>query len=380
MDEPTIVILGGGVGGVVAANELHAKLKEKARIVVVERNLQQSFQPSYLWVMTGERQPDSISRDIARLDRKGIEVVAGEIESIDTAGKSVTVSGKQIEYDYLIVALGAELDFESIPGLAKAHTYYTLDGAERLAGELKQFKGGQVTIVVAGAPYKCPAAPYEGAMLLEGYFHSRHVRHNMKLAMYTPEPLPMPVGGKTLGENIQEMLAHKGIDFHPEMQLTSAKGGELQFEDGSTAAADLLIVVPPHRAPAVVRDAGLTNDTGWISVDESTLATAHDGVYAIGDVTRIALPDGMALPKAGVFAHGQAEVVARNLAAQILGHAKRETYDGTGYCFLEAGGGVAGMAQGNFYGEPRRITMRSPSPVWHWGKVAYERYWLWKWY
>lgn len=380
MDEPTIVILGGGVGGVVAANELHTKLKARARIVVVERHLQQSFQPSYLWVMTGERQPDSISRDITRLDRKGIEVVAGEIESIDTAGKSVTVSGKEIGYDYLIVALGADLDFESIPGIAEAHTYYTLAGAERLAADLKQFKGGQVTTVVASAPYKCPAAPYEGAMLLEGYFHSRHVRHNMKLAIYTPEPAPMPVAGEALGAGVQEMLAHKGINFHGKMQLSAVKGGELQFEDGSTAAADLLIVVPPHRAPAVVREAGLTDDTGWVPVDVSTLATAHEGVYAIGDVTRIPLSDGMALPKAGVFAHGQAEVVARNIAAQVLGHAKREKYDGTGYCFLEAGGGVAGMAQGNFYGEPRRITMRSPSPVWHWGKVAYERYWLWKWY
>ncbi len=380
MDDPKIVELCGGVGGDVAPNELHSKLKEKAQITIVERNLKQSFAPSFLWVMTGEREPGSISRDITHLDRKDIEVVAGEIERIDTGKKSVTVSGREIAYDYLIIALGAEMDYESIPGLADAHTFYRLDGAEKLSRVLKTLKEGQVSIVVAGMPYKCPAAPYEAAMLLEGYFHSRHTRHNMELAIYTPEPAPMPVGGPTLGEGVQEMLAHNGIEFHGERQVTAIKDGELQFEDGSTVPVDVPIVVPPHRAPAVVKDSGLTDESGWIPVDKTTLETKHEGVFAIGDVTRIPLGDGMMLPKAGVFAHGQAEVVARNIAYEVLGHAKREKYDGTGYCFLEAGGGVAGMAQGNFFAEPRRISMRSPSPVWHWGKVAYERYWLWKWY
>lgn len=380
MDGPKIVVLGGGVGGVVAVNELHNKLKEKAQITIVERSLKQSFAPSYLWVMTGERELNSITRDITRLDRKDIEVVAGEIERIDIGKKSVAVDGREIAYDYLIVALGAEMDYESIPGLADAHTFYRLDGAEKLSRVVKTLKEGRVTIVVAGMLYKCPAAPYEGAMLLEGYFHSRHIRHNMEIAIYTPEPHPMPVGGPTLGGGIQEMLAHKGIEFHGEQQVTAIKDGELQFEDGSTVPVDVPIVVPPHRPPAIIKDSGLADESGWIPVDKTTLETKHEGVFAIGDVTRIPLGDGMMLPKAGVFAHGQAEVVAHNIAYQILGHAKREKYDGTGYCFLEAGGGVAGMAQGNFFAEPRRISMRSPSPVWHWGKVAYERYWLWKWY
>jgi len=103
-------------------------------------------------------------------------------------------------------------------------------------------------------------------------------------------------------------------------------------------------------------------------------------VFAIGDITRIPLPDGMALPKAGVFAHAEAEVVARNTAARILGEPASASFDGHGSCFLEAGQGAAGMARGDFYGDPRQITMRSPSRLWHWGKVAFERYWLWKWY
>ncbi|MCH7512075.1 MAG: NAD(P)/FAD-dependent oxidoreductase [Chloroflexi bacterium] len=380
MAEQTIVVLGGGVGGVVAASELQSRLKERARIVLVERNLQQSFPPSYLWVMTGERKPQAITRDISRLERKGIEVVAGELRSIDLSQKTVDVDGREIAYDALIVALGAELAPDAVPGLADAHSYYHLAGAERLRDVLATFESGRVALVVAGLPFKCPAAPYEGAMLLESYFHKRHVRHNVELALYTPEPAPMAVAGPDAGEAIQGMLAHKGIAYHPGRQLTAAEDGRLSFENGSPAPFDLLVAVPPHRAPQVVRDAGLTDDSGWIPVDQHTLETEHEGVFAIGDVTRITLPDGKPFPKAGVFAHGEAQVVAHNIAARILGLAKRERYEGTGYCFLEAGGGSAGLAQGDFFAHPRHITMRSPSPIWHWGKVAFERYWLWRWY
>jgi sulfide:quinone oxidoreductase len=379
--EQTIVVLGGGVGGVVTATELHGRLKtDSAHIVVVDRSMQQSFPPSYLWVMTGERRPETITRDITRLERKGIEVVAGEIKRIDLAKRSIAVDGRDIAYDYLIVALGAELDFAAVPGLAEAHSYYHLDGALRLRDALASFPGGRIAMVVAGLPYKCPTAPYEGVMLLEGYFHSRHIRHKMELAVYTPESQPMPVAGASAGEAVEELLAHKGIAFHGEKPLKAVKEGELLFQDGSTAPYDLLMTVPPHKAPKLVAAAGLADETGWVPVDQFTLETKHENVFAIGDVTRIPLPDGMALPKAGVFAHGQAEVVARNIAARILGHARRERYDGRGYCFLETGGGSAGMAQGDFYAHPRYITLRPPSPVWHWGKVAFERYWLWKWY
>jgi sulfide:quinone oxidoreductase len=330
--------------------------------------------------MTGERKPQAIIRDITRLERKGIEVVASEVQRIDLAQRSVAVEGREISYDYLIVALGADLAPDAVPGLADAHTYYHLAGAERLRDALTAFEGGHLVLVVAGLPYKCPAAPYEGAMLLEGYFHSHHLRHKVELAMYTPEPAPMPVAGPAAGEAIQDLLAHRGIAFHPGKELTAVEGDQLSFKDGSTAPFDLLVTVPPHRAPQVVQDAGLTDDSGWIPVDQHTLQTQHEGVFAIGDVTRIVLPDGLPFPKAGVFAHAEAEVVARNIAACILGQTKRERYDGRGYCFLEAGGGAAALAQGDFFAHPRHITVRSPSPVWHWGKMAFERYWLWKWY
>src|SRR3972149_12262975 len=165
-------------------------------------------------------------------------------------------------------------------------------------------------------------------MRMEACFNARHMRHNVELAIYTPEPQPLPVAGPALGEVVQELLAHKGIQFHPKTQLSAVEGSQLSFADGSSAPFDLLVTVPPHRTPQLVRDAGLTDESGWVPVDQHTLGTQHEGVFAIGDVTRIPLPDGMALPKAGVFAHGEAEVVARNIAARILGHGKGAQFDG----------------------------------------------------
>lgn len=380
MSEQTILILGGGVGGVVAARELRRRLGDNARVVLVERNPQQSFAPSYLWVMTGERTPESITRDITRLERKGIKVVEAEVRQVDLTKRVVAVDGREIAYDYLIVALGADLAPDAVPGLADAHTYYDLPGAQRLRDALATFEGGRVSLVVASLPYKCPTAPYEGAMLIESYFHHRRLRHKVEIDVVTPEPAPLPVAGPEAGQAVQGLLAHKGIGFHPKKQLSAVEGKELRFADGPTAPFDLLIAVPPHRAPQVVTEAGLTDDSGWITVDPHTLETEHEGVFAIGDVARISLPDGMPLPKAGVFAHGEAEVVARNIADRILARASDRRYDGKGYCFLEAGGGEAGLAQGDFFAHPRQIALRSPSRLWHWGKVAFERYWLWKWY
>ncbi|MCH7811253.1 MAG: NAD(P)/FAD-dependent oxidoreductase [Chloroflexi bacterium] len=380
MADQRILILGGGIGGVVAANELRRRLKDGAQITLVERNLQQSFAASYLWVMTGERSPQAITRDLTRLERKGIEVIGGEVSRIDLSQRTVAAGERELTYDYLIVTLGAELAWDTVPGLADAHTFYSLAGAERLRDALNAFAGGRIALAVAGMPYKCPAAPYEGAMLLEHHFLRRHLRHKVEIALHTPESAPMPVAGPANGEALQELLAHKGIALHTKRNLKAVEDGQLLFKDGSTDRFDLLVTVPPHRVPQVVREAGLTDDSGWVPVDQHTLETGHEGVFAIGDVTRIPLPDGLPLPKAGVFAHGQAEVVAANIAARIVGTKKRASYDGKGYCFLETGGGSAGIAQGDFFGHPREIALRSPSRMWHWGKVAFERYWLWKWY
>jgi len=183
-----------------------------------------------------------------------------------------------------------------------------------------------------------------------------------------------------MGRAVRGLIEGRGIRYHPEHQVASVEAASrtLRFANGATAQFDLLLYVPPHRAPAPVREAGLTNELGWVPVDRHTLQTRFANVYAIGDVVSIPLKMGRPLPKAGVFAHGEAEVVAHNIAHAWTGKGAPRRFDGSGMCFIEAGGGRAGMGSGDFYAEPLpRITVRSPSVLWHAGKVLYEKYWLW---
>jgi len=193
----------------------------------------------------------------------------------------------------------------------------------------------------------------------------------------------MGVAGPHVSAAVRQILEQKGIGYHPEHQVTvvDRAARRLAFAHGAQAQFDLLVYVPPHRAPAVVRQAGLAPEGGWVSVDRSTFVTQFPGVFAIGDVTTVPLAMGKPLPKAGVFAHAQAEVVADNLAAEWAGRAGRRRCDGYGQCFLETGDGRAGVGAGNFYAEPTpQVNLRNPSRWGHWSKVLFERRWLSKWF
>ncbi len=380
----TVLILGGGVGGLVAANELRAALPREHRVVLVEREAAFVFAPSLLWLMTGDRTADKISRPLARLERKGIELVRGEVQRIDAARREVVVDGRTLAGDYMIVALGAELAPETIPGLAEAgHNFYTLAGAEALRDALARFTGGRLVVLTAAPAYKCPAAPYEAAMLLEHYCRKREIRDRTQIDLFAAEPGPMGVAGPDVSKAVRQMVEAKGVTYHPEHQLTAADpvARRLTFGNGAATTYDLLAYVPPHRAPRVVREAGLAGDSGWISVDRHTMATRYERVFALGDVVGIPLAMGKPLPKAGVFAHGEAEAVARNIARAITGEGKPAAFDGAGECFVEAGGGKAGFGKGNFYAEPTpRVNLHPPGRRWHAAKVMFEKYWLRRWF
>ena len=388
----TILILGGGVGGLIAANELRRLLPGEHRIVLVEKNARHAFAPSFLWLMTGDRKPEQITQDVRQLVRPGVEVVVAEAQSIDLANRQVQTSApgtggfETHPYDYLIVTLGAELAPEVMPGLAEAaHTYYSLEGAAKLRDALQTFGGGTVAVVISALPYKCPGAPHEGAMLIADFFRRRGLRDKVDVHLFTPEPQPMPVAGPVLGDAVKQMLARQAVAFHPLHKMTGVNAGarELNFESKDPFKFDLLVAIPPHRGPRVVREAGLTNEAGWIPVERATLRTKHENVFALGDVTVVPVPGRwkpdvpLILPKAGVFAHGQAEIVARRLAAEIGGAGTRGDFTGVGYCMLEAGESLAGFAYGNFFAEPSpQVELRQLGQAWHVGKVLFEKWWL----
>jgi sulfide:quinone oxidoreductase len=381
MDLSSVLILGGGIGGVAAANALRKALPKKHRIVLVDREPSFTLAASFLWVMSGARTAAQVSRPLDNLRRKGIEVVHGEVERLDPERREVTVSGAKMAADQIVVALGAEFALDAIPGLAPAgHTFCTLDGAVALRKALQGFQGGRIVLLTAAPAYKCPAAPYEAAMLIDADCRRRGLRERTEITLYSAEPGPMGVAGPDVSAAVRRMVEDRGVVYRPEHQVARVEGRRAIFTNGVEAEFDLLAYVPPLRPPKVLTNSGLADGTGWVRVDRTTLETSFAGVHAIGDVTFIPLAMGKPLPRAGVFAHGQAEVVARNIACSLLGKGSRALYDGHGECFIETGDGKAGFGSGNFYAEPKpAVQVRKPSRAWHAGKVLLEKQILWQW-
>jgi sulfide:quinone oxidoreductase len=220
-------------------------------------------------------------------------------------------------------------------------------------------------------------------MLFEHACRRRKIRDRTTIDLFAAEPGPMGVAGPEVSQAVRQMVESKGVAYHPGHQVSEvdAASRRLRFSNGVEASYDLLAYVPPHRAPAVLREGGLVSESGWIAVHRGTLMTRFEGVYAIGDAVGIPLLLGKPLPKAGVFAHAQAEVVARNIARAITGKGNPATFDGHGECFIETGDGKAGLGRGNFYAEPLpQVKMHRPSRSWHLSKVLFEKDWLRRWF
>lgn len=386
MDGSTVLIVGGGWGGLAAAHALRGLLAAEHRLMVLERKDAFSFCPSYLWLMTGERNSLSeVQRPMAALARPGIEWIHEEAVTIDPETRTVTTGSATIRADHLILALGAENRPEAIPGFDRsAHNLYEAHGALEIREALSRFGGGRVVVLIARTPFRCPGAPYEAAFLIDGFLRDRGIREDADIAIYTPEKLPMAVTGPAVGEALRGMLEEHGIRYEPEHMVTAVDGSSrtISFKD-EEIPYHLLIGIPPHGAPKVVVEAGLTDSTGYIPVhpqtmeilaDPETLETRFPGVYAIGDVASIRLLNSLLLPKTGIFAEGEATVVAANVAAKIKGERERARYGGNGGCYIEVGQGQAAYGSGDFYAYPGpRVSLQFPSAEHRRAKLELER-------
>ena len=368
------VVLGGGFGGISAANTLRGLVGAEHEIVVVDRSSRFTVGAGQTWMALGERRYTEISHSRAALLEAGVRFLEASIEKIDLARRSVITDSAKLEFDQLVIALGADLDTNGVPGLDEAHTFYTAEGAERLRPALAKFHRGDVVVLIPRMPFKCPPAPYEAAMLLHDLF-TRRGDSDVRVAVWTVEPQPMPTAGPEMGKFIAGALAQRGIAYHPQKKATrvDVAARRVVFEDGSEGPFDLLITVPIHQAPQVVREAGLVDASGWIPTDAASLhpktlpeALPVD-VYAIGDVTAITLPGrykpeaALSLPKAGVFAEAQGRVAAQRIAAKLFGRDPSATFDGEGFCYLELGGGIAVRGEGSFFALPHP-TIRKKDP------------------
>jgi len=365
----TVVILGAGPGGIAAARALRALLAPDDRILVVDRHDEQRLGVSLLLVMRGWREPDQVAIRPSRVLRGVAEFQQAEALRIDPASRAVETSRGTIGYDALLLAAGADLVPDLIPGLTGAldngvagHCW-SLPAALQLRERLRCFTGGRVLVVIARLPYKCPPAPYEAALLIRDLAEERGLSESTEITVVTPEPSPLAVAGPAIGEQLTRFLASRGVGVRTGEQVVAVdpRHREVQFASGTRELFDLLVVVPPHRAAAVARAAGLA-EGDWVPSALLTMRTPVEGIWAIGDTAAVRVRDNLLVPKAAVFAQQQAEVAARDIA-RALGYAAPEPdVRAFGRCWFLAGRGLAGVIEGDFLAEPRpAVTFAEPT-------------------
>jgi sulfide:quinone oxidoreductase len=379
----SVVILGAGFGGLTLAAELDPLAKAgKARVTLVDKSPHFSMGFSLQWAMAGRRSPEEGQRAYAARLMQHVKFVHDEILLIDTTRRMVKTRSLTLAYDDLIVALGAELVPEIIPGLAEGgYSLCDLRSVLQLKAALESIEKGTVMVAISSLPFKCPPAPYEYALLMDEVLRRRGVRNEIHILLTTPEPQPMPVAGKGVGDAVKSLLAEHKIEFLPGHKPVSVDfaGREIEYENGSKIAYDVLGAMAPHRAPRILKE--LVDASGFVPADLGTFKTAVPNVYAVGDAASIKLPDGKPHPKAGSFAESQAKALAGNLIALVEGKEPATRYAGQGTCFVETGQNMAAPAAANLLGpEGPRITLNPPSEGGLEGKRQFERERFAKWF
>jgi sulfide:quinone oxidoreductase len=327
-----IVVLGAGFGGLELTTRLSAEFGDTLDLVLIDKADGFIFGFSKLDVMFGRATTDDVLHRYSDLVKPGVRFVQSTIRSLDPVAKRVTTDDGDFEADILVVALGADLDPAATPGLVEGgHEFYTVAGAFALRDVLANFAGGHVVVGVTSTPFKCPPAPSETALLVHDLLDERGLLASSRVSLVMPMGVPIPPSPDASAA-LLAAFAERGIEWRPGRVIRGLDPDRkvALFDDGTELAYDLFLGVPVHHAPPVVIESGLTVD-GWIPVDPLTLETAFADVYAVGDVTSVGTP------KAGVFAEGQAVVVAASIAARLRGVAPTTTYDGHGLCYLEFG-------------------------------------------
>lgn len=351
--ESRVLVLGAGFAGLELATTLSEALGEEAGVTLIDANDSFVFGYSKLDVMFGREPAEAVHLHYSEIDKPGVRFARERITAIDPENRTVETDAGTHTAEYLVIALGADYDAAATPGIELGRNeFYSVPGAEYLAGVVPSFAEGNAVIGVCGAPYKCPPAPSEACLLLHDQLVGSGTRSSCSITFVSPLGTPVPPSPAT-SEALLEAFADRDIEFLGGTRVAAIADGSVALDDGREIPCDLFLGVPKHRAPDVVVASGMTED-GYIPVDSRTLATGHPNVWACGDVATIGVP------KAGVFAEGAARVVASAIVASVRSGSADDLYEGRGSCYIEFGDGRVGRVDVDFLGGPQPTGVFQP--------------------
>ncbi len=352
-----VVVLGAGFGGLELSTMLSEASGGEIDVTLIDKNDSFVFGFSKLDLMFGHEKPDAVRMAYADIAKPGVRVLRETVTAIDPEARRVSTDAGTHEADVLVVALGADYDLDATPGLAEGgNEFYSVAGAERLAQIIPTFSQGHAVIGVCGAPFKCPPAPSECALLLDEELTARGVRDACQISFVISLPSPVPPSPEASAA-LEAAFAERNINLISGRRVNALDPDRkvAVLDDGGELPFDLFLGVPKHRAAEVVIAGGMTED-GYVPVDPATLETRFPGVYAVGDVATAGVP------KAGVFAEGAARIVAQALIAKLRGGEPPGPHLGRGTCYIEFGRGRVGSVDIDFLSGPERTgTFNAPS-------------------
>jgi len=384
-----LLILGAGTAGTMMANKMRKDLTTKEwTITIIEKEKNHFYQPGYLFIPFGYYSRNDIIKPGLKFFSRDIDVVYNEIDRIEAGENRVFLkNGNSYDYDILIIATGTRISPEDTPGLMgelwqkSIFDFYTMEGAEALAGFFKTWEGGNLVINIADNPIKCPVAPLEFAFYADDFFTKKGIREKVNITYVTPMSgaFTKPKASKMLGS----LLSKKNINLVSDFFLGEVDNANKKIKDfgGREVPFDCLVTIPLHSGDPVISKSGLGDEFGFVKADKNNLqSVSYKNIFVIGDAGNF--PSS----KAGAVAHFQAEVLHENLLCFINNKPLKASFDGHANCYIETGFGKGILIDFNYITEPLPglfplpvigpFTLLKESRMNHYGKLFFKwMYW-----
>lgn len=361
----SLLVLGGGSAGTMVVNKLRKKLpKDLWEITVIDQDTEQIYQPGLLLMPFGTYEPEQLVKKRQGFFPKGVDFIQAGIEKVDPLVNKVFLDdGREIGYDYLVIATGTSPRPEQTPGMGdpalwykSVFDFYTMEGSLALREALKGFNGGRLVVHISEMPIKCPVAPLEFTFLADAYFEKRGIRDKVEIVYVTPleGAFTKPVSSKHLGW----MLDERNIMLEPDFVIEhiDAETKTMVSMDEREIPFDLLVTIPVNMGADFIARSGLGDELNYVPTDKHNfLSEEFPNIFVLGDASNIPAS------KAGSVAHFAIDLFSENFVSYVNNRPMEHSFDGHANCFIESGDHKGLLIDFNYEVEP--LTGRFPIPV-----------------